>query len=93
MAHGFTGSSDREGKTVTRCRRRKLSDRADPWTVRLERVQGTIGNDGIERICTQTKITEFDAQRSGCRPECGWNSGGAISGNMKVSFQAARSIG
>ena len=30
---------------------------------------------------------------AGCRPECGWNSVGAFSGHMKVSFQAARSIG
>jgi hypothetical protein len=29
----------------------------------------------------------------GCRPKCGWNSRGAISGNMKLSVQAARSIG
>ena len=28
-----------------------------------------------------------------CRPEFGWNRCGAISDNMKVSFQAARSIG
>ena len=28
-----------------------------------------------------------------CRPRCGWNLRGAISSNMKVSFQAARSIG
>jgi hypothetical protein len=39
-----------------------------------------------------------DAQRIleeylGCRPKCGWNSCGAFSENMKVSFQAARSIG
>jgi len=30
---------------------------------------------------------------TGCRPECGWNFGGEISGNMRLSFQAARSIG
>jgi transcriptional regulator with XRE-family HTH domain len=28
-----------------------------------------------------------------CRPECGWNSVWRIPGDMKVSFQAARSIG
>ncbi|MEH2473732.1 hypothetical protein V1281_005082 [Nitrobacteraceae bacterium AZCC 2161] len=28
-----------------------------------------------------------------CRPGSGWNWCGAFSGNMKVSFQAARSIG
>jgi len=29
----------------------------------------------------------------GCRLECGWNSEWRIPGNMKLSFQAARSIG
>jgi hypothetical protein len=28
-----------------------------------------------------------------CRPECGWNWRGVISGKLKVSDQAARSIG
>jgi hypothetical protein len=28
-----------------------------------------------------------------CRPKCGWNLVGAFSGHMKLSFQAARSIG
>ena len=27
---------------------------ADPWLVRLERVRGKVGEDGIERISTQT---------------------------------------
>jgi hypothetical protein len=27
---------------------------ADPWFVRLERVRGKVGDDGIERIATQT---------------------------------------
>jgi hypothetical protein len=26
----------------------------DPWQLRLERVRGTIGDDGVERISTQT---------------------------------------
>jgi hypothetical protein len=29
----------------------------------------------------------------GCRPESGWNSVWRIPGDMKLSFQAARSIG
>jgi len=32
-------------------------------------------------------------RRGRCRPECGWNSEWRIPGNMKLSFQAARSIG
>jgi len=27
---------------------------ADPWRLRLERLHGKFGDDGIERICTQT---------------------------------------
>jgi hypothetical protein len=30
---------------------------------------------------------------AGCRPECGWNLRGAISDILKLSDQAARSIG
>jgi hypothetical protein len=35
-------------------------------------------------------VVDFSSR---CRPECGWNLVGAFSGHMKVSFQAARSIG
>ena len=35
--------------------------------------------------------TELESVR--CRPETGWNLGSAISGNMRLWFQAARSIG
>ena len=37
----------------------------------------------------QTSIQELTR----CRPACGWNLRGAISGNLKLSDQAARSIG
>ena len=46
--------------------------------------------DGREVLA---QIKKDDSLKMRCRPGCGWNWRGAISGNMKVSFQAARSIG
>jgi hypothetical protein len=38
---------------------------ADPWQVRLERVRGQTGDDGIERISTQTLFDHLEVfQRS-----------------------------
>ena len=39
---------------------------ADPWLLRLERVRGKIGDDGIERVTTQTDCSTYleVAQRS-----------------------------
>lgn len=38
---------------------------ADPWRIRLERVRGTVGDDGIERISTQTLFDHLEVlQRS-----------------------------
>jgi hypothetical protein len=50
----------------------QLAERADPWRLRLERVRGTIGDDGIERISTQTVFDHLEvlqrARRAGaCR--------------------------
>ena len=43
----------------------RLSEPADPWALRLERVRGKIGDDGIERISTQTLFDHLDVfQRS-----------------------------
>lgn len=37
----------------------------DPWAVRLERVRGQVGDDGIERISTQTLFDHLEViQRS-----------------------------
>jgi hypothetical protein len=33
---------------------------ADPWTLRLERVRGRVGDDGIERISTQTALDHLE---------------------------------
>jgi hypothetical protein len=57
----------------------------DPWHVRLERVRGQIGDDGVERISTQTLFDHLEVlQRSrgagACRRlakimrELGWTS-------------------
>ena len=44
----------------------KLAARsADPWSLRLERVRGQVGDDGIERISTQTLFDHLEVfQRS-----------------------------
>ena len=37
----------------------------DPWALRLERVRGQVGDDGIERISTQTLFDHLEVfQRS-----------------------------
>ena len=33
---------------------------ADPWRLRLERVRGQIGDDGIERVSTQTLFDRLE---------------------------------
>jgi hypothetical protein len=33
--------------------REAAARRGDPWRVRLERLRGTIGDDGLERVTTQ----------------------------------------
>jgi stalled ribosome alternative rescue factor ArfA len=46
--------------------KRKLATRnADPWLVRLERVRGRIGDDGVERLSSQTLFDHLEVlQRS-----------------------------
>jgi hypothetical protein len=40
-------------------------NRVDPWRVRLERVRGQVGDDGVERISTQTLFDHLEVfQRS-----------------------------
>jgi CheY-like chemotaxis protein len=46
--------------------------------------------DGREVLA---QIKKDDSLKMRCRPACGWNLRGAISGNLKLSDQAARSIG
>jgi adenine-specific DNA-methyltransferase len=53
--------------------------------------------NGIPKGVDKTEFYQHDQNWSNrmiwCRPECGWNSVWRIPGNMKLSFQAARSIG
>lgn len=43
----------------------QISDPVDPWRVRLERVCGQIGDDGVERVSTQTLFDHLEVfQRS-----------------------------
>jgi hypothetical protein len=45
--------------------RAEIAAPADPWALRLERVRGKIGDDGVERISTQTLFDCLEiAQRS-----------------------------
>src|SRR3974377_1717591 len=49
-----------------RTKKREFAARtADPWFIRLERVRGQVGDDGIERISTQTLFDHLEVfQRS-----------------------------
>ena len=58
---------------------------ADPWQLRLERLRGKIGDDGIERVTTQTlfdilEIPQRNRSTSACRrlakllTELGWTA-------------------
>ena len=43
----------------------RLTEPVDSWLVRLERVRGEVGDDGIERISTQTLFDHLEVfQRS-----------------------------
>jgi len=57
---------------------------ADPWRLRLERVRGKIGDDGVERISTQAlfdllEVPQRSRSAAACRRlaqrmrELGWN--------------------
>jgi hypothetical protein len=50
---------------LRRTRDEVRAKRADPWHLRLERVRGKMGDDGVERISTQTlfDILELPQQR------------------------------
>lgn len=39
--------------------------KADPWRMRLERIRGQIGDDGIERISTQAVFDHLDVSQRG----------------------------
>jgi len=42
----------------------RLTEPADPWRLRLERVRGQVGDDGIERISTQTLFDHLEVLQS-----------------------------
>jgi hypothetical protein len=43
----------------------RIATPVDPWRLRLERVRGKIGDDGIERVSTQTLFDHLEVlQRS-----------------------------
>ena len=58
---------------------------ADPWSLRLERLRGQVGDDGIERISTQTlfdilEVPQRSRRAGACRrlaklmAELGWTA-------------------
>src|SRR4051794_18530266 len=42
-----------------------LARAADPWHLRLERVRGKVGDDGIERVPTQTLFDVLEVPQRG----------------------------
>ena len=43
----------------------RLAEQVDPWRLRLERVRGKIGDDGLERVSTQMLFDHLEVfQRS-----------------------------
>src|SRR5712672_337069 len=64
----------------------------DPKFITLE--VKPLGPSAAQEIGTfSLKMKGPTPQEVRCRPACGWNLRGAISGNLKLSDQAARSIG
>jgi hypothetical protein len=51
------------------------------------------GHGVMHPAATYSDLPEEVGSYIRCRPECGWNWRGAISGKLRVSDQAARSIG
>jgi hypothetical protein len=51
--------------TLDQKRAETLARKADPWRMRLERVRGTIDDDGVERVSTQLLLDILEVpQRS-----------------------------
>jgi len=42
-----------------------LARQSDPWRLRLERVRGKVGDDGIERVSTQTLFDVLEVSQRG----------------------------
>jgi hypothetical protein len=58
-------------EVLKQTRAEALARSADPWRLRLERVRGKIGDDGIERVSTQTLFDVLEvAQRSRTAGAC-----------------------
>ena len=45
----------------------ELAAPVDPWALRLDRVRGALGDDGIERITTQTVFDILEVPQRGRR--------------------------
>jgi hypothetical protein len=51
--------------TLEKTRDEVRAQRADPWHLRLERVRGKLGDDGVERISTQTLFDILEVPQQG----------------------------
>jgi hypothetical protein len=72
LAAGVAGSAPTSfvGK-LRQSRAEALARNADPWHLRLERVRGKIGDDGIERVSTQAVFDFLEVpQRSRSAGAC-----------------------
>ena len=99
--HPPLNSQFRKGQSGNPRGRRKGQRNVAPVVMEILSQQVTVKQGGKARrvskgnaviLMLMSKAQNGDG-RAGCRLKCGWNSCGAFSGNMKVSFQAARSIG
>ena len=52
-------------KRLTKAKSQVLARSADPWMLRLERVRGKIGYDGVERISTQALFDYLEVPQRG----------------------------
>ena len=58
-------------KRLEQARARVQAANADPWHIRLERIRGKVGDDGIERISTQVVFDFLEVpQRSRTAGAC-----------------------
>jgi hypothetical protein len=52
-------------QVLRQTRNEALARPADPWTLRLERVRGNVGEDGLERISTQAAFDLLEVAQRG----------------------------
>jgi hypothetical protein len=51
--------------SLKKVREEAIAHQADPWHLRLERVRGKMGDDGVERVSTQTLFDILEVPQRG----------------------------